>query len=225
MTPTPISDATLVEVALFPIPEMVSFPGTTVPLHVFEPRYRALIRDCVRDQRMIAVCHTEKQISPTKPNQDLSDMLKTNQASFEPCQVFSAGVCEVVETTEDGRLRVDVKMQGRYKLKEYQQMVPYRIVNCEPVDDIELDPAQTDDASQLMKSINEILVSIIDTQNPDIKEFHQLTDWLDLSPAEYSFRVFSLFRFEAEIMQEVLETLDPYQRLKMINNIFIPPQK
>ena len=40
------------EVALFPIPSLVAFPGTIVPLHVFEPRYRQMINDCVRDQRM-----------------------------------------------------------------------------------------------------------------------------------------------------------------------------
>ena len=32
---------------LFPLP-LVLFPGATLPLHVFEPRYRALLADCVR---------------------------------------------------------------------------------------------------------------------------------------------------------------------------------
>src|SRR4051794_38929670 len=33
--------------ALFPLP-VVLFPGTTMPLHIFEPRYRELIADCRR---------------------------------------------------------------------------------------------------------------------------------------------------------------------------------
>ena len=35
------------EVALFPIPDLVAFPGTVIPLHVFEPRYRKMVHDCV----------------------------------------------------------------------------------------------------------------------------------------------------------------------------------
>jgi Lon protease-like protein len=32
----------MVEVALFPIPDSVNFPGVPCPLHVFEPRYRKM---------------------------------------------------------------------------------------------------------------------------------------------------------------------------------------
>ena len=46
------------EISLFPIPNVVAFPGTVMPLHVFEPRYRALINDAVDQNRMIGVCHT-----------------------------------------------------------------------------------------------------------------------------------------------------------------------
>ena len=65
------SDSTpeTIEVALFQIPSLVAFPGTLVPLHVFEPRYRQMIRDCVRDERMIGVCHTRKTIRAAKANQ------------------------------------------------------------------------------------------------------------------------------------------------------------
>jgi len=37
---------------LFPLPNLVFFPNTRLPLHVFEPRYRQLIADVLaRDQR------------------------------------------------------------------------------------------------------------------------------------------------------------------------------
>ena len=32
---------------LFPLPGLVLFPGTVLPLHLFEPRYRTLIADCL----------------------------------------------------------------------------------------------------------------------------------------------------------------------------------
>ena len=71
----------LIEVALFPIPSMVAFPGTVMPLHVFEPRYRQMVTDAVEQDRMIAVCHTKKEIRPARDGQTMQDALKNNRAS------------------------------------------------------------------------------------------------------------------------------------------------
>ena len=38
---------------------VVAFPGIIVPLHFFEPRYRQLVHDCVEDERLVAVSHTQ----------------------------------------------------------------------------------------------------------------------------------------------------------------------
>ena len=64
------SDPETVEVALFPIPDVVAFPGMVLPLHVFEPRYRQLVHDCVQDDRLVAVSHTQK----TPVNIDYSEI-------------------------------------------------------------------------------------------------------------------------------------------------------
>ena len=42
----------LQDLAVFPLPRVVFFPGTYLPLHIFEPRYRALMRDCITSGRM-----------------------------------------------------------------------------------------------------------------------------------------------------------------------------
>ena len=42
-------------VRLFPLPNVVLFPHVELPLHVFEPRYRELVRDALSDDRMIAM--------------------------------------------------------------------------------------------------------------------------------------------------------------------------
>ena len=36
-------NSVLEQVPLFPLPKIVHFPGTLLPLHVFEPRYRQMI--------------------------------------------------------------------------------------------------------------------------------------------------------------------------------------
>lgn len=45
----------LEELPLFPLPGTVWFPGTPLALHVFEPRYRELTRDCLEGHRVFAV--------------------------------------------------------------------------------------------------------------------------------------------------------------------------
>ncbi len=40
---------------VFPLPSAVLFPGTALPLHIFEPRYRELIRDALASDRVMAL--------------------------------------------------------------------------------------------------------------------------------------------------------------------------
>lgn len=40
---------------LFPLPDVVLFPHALLPLHIFEPRYRLMIEDAVRSNRLIAL--------------------------------------------------------------------------------------------------------------------------------------------------------------------------
>lgn len=54
------------DLPLFPLPELVVFPGMTLPLFIFEERYRKMVRDCVEaNQRRIvlALANTGAQIS------------------------------------------------------------------------------------------------------------------------------------------------------------------
>jgi len=45
----------LEELAIFPLPNAVLLPGGVLPLHVFEPRYRELTRDCLEGSRTMAI--------------------------------------------------------------------------------------------------------------------------------------------------------------------------
>src|SRR5690606_21229592 len=52
----PLREDELAALPIFPLPSVVLFPGSVLPLHVFEPRYRAMMEDCVsRGPRAMAV--------------------------------------------------------------------------------------------------------------------------------------------------------------------------
>jgi uncharacterized protein len=42
-------------VPVFPLPDLVLFPRTVAPLHVFELRYRAMVRDCLEADRLLVM--------------------------------------------------------------------------------------------------------------------------------------------------------------------------
>ncbi len=43
------------EIPLFPLPNVVLFPGALLPLHIFEPRYRAMVSDALEGERLIGM--------------------------------------------------------------------------------------------------------------------------------------------------------------------------
>jgi Lon protease-like protein len=46
-------DEELRDVPVFPLPKLVLFPETNLPLHLFEPRYRELMADCIASGNML----------------------------------------------------------------------------------------------------------------------------------------------------------------------------
>ena len=208
----------LIEIALFPIPGMVAFPGTIVPLHVFEPRYRQMVTDAVEQNRMIAVCHTKKEIRPAKDGQSMQDALKNNQATYQPVEVFSAGICEIIDTTADGRVYIHLSMSKRLQLVHEVQTLPYRIVACSELEDVS-QLASDDELMEYQKSITDSIVRMIGKHNPaKLSEFNS-DEWLELPPIEFSFKVFQLVRFDADTMQSILEVTSNLERLKMVASL------
>ena len=208
----------LVDIALFPIPDMVAFPGAAVPLHVFEPRYRRMIHECVAGGRMIGVCHTRKTISAAPSQQSVEQALSSNQATYQPQPVFSAGECEIQDELEDGRMLVLIRMHGRYRLITEQQALPYRIALCEPVAD---DPIEDDqgEAARLKGLIIERMLELAQSADGSVPTADLRQRWQVLSPQDFSFQLFEFVRFDADLMQDILESTDPMARLRVIADV------
>ncbi|MFN3239789.1 MAG: LON peptidase substrate-binding domain-containing protein [Pseudomonadales bacterium] len=198
------------EVALFPIPNLVAFPGTVIPLHVFEPRYRQLVKDCLEHDRPLGVCHTRKTIREAPKDLSAAEMLNSNQATYQPQEVFSAGPCKLIETTPDGRLLAEIHVEQRLVIKAEKQTLPYKIVTCEVLEDSE---AETADCATLQQQIIATLVPIIARQNPEVAQ--KLADTA-LNPTEFSFQIFQFLRLDPDVMQSILEARSTYERLDMI---------
>lgn len=108
--------------SIFPLPGALLFPGLQLPLHIFEPRYRAMVSDALaRDQRIA-------MIQP--------------QAAGEGAPLFRIGcVGKIVdvEAAEDGRYNLVLQGIARFRmLRELEVVTPFRQIEAELMPD---DPA------------------------------------------------------------------------------------
>jgi len=99
---------------LFPLPNIVFFPHTRLPLHVFEPRYRQMVQDALEaDERFGIVL--------LRPGWEADYF--GNPAVYE-CGTI--GTIEQAVPLEDGRYNIVVRGDVRFRIVEEVSRVPYR---------------------------------------------------------------------------------------------------
>lgn len=203
----------MTEIAVFPIPNCVTFPGTVFPLHVFEPRYRTMVQDCAENGMPIAVCHVEKTVHPSKEGQPLVEALNSNQATYKPVQISSAGRCEIIKTLDDGRLMVNVHIDTRYKMVTEKQTLPYLIVEATPYIDESLTADQSKEAVLLKDKLLHRLLALT-ADKPIVQKMLKSDEWQQKLASDFSFELFSVLQTDADVMQDILEMTTPIERLK-----------
>lgn len=108
-----------VRLSIFPLTGALLFPGLQLPLHIFEPRYRAMISDSLVRDRRIAM------IQP--------------QGQYEGAPLFQIGcVGKIgeVEAMEDGRFNVILEGVSRFRmLRELDVTTPFRQIEAELIED------------------------------------------------------------------------------------------
>jgi Lon protease-like protein len=113
--------AELSRLPIFPLPGMALLPGGQIPLHVFEPRYRRLVRDCSRGAGVIGLASIpDGEEGVTDP---------TRKPRILP--VLGAGILVRVERLPDGRSNIVVRGVLRARVeREHESQEPYRLVEA-----------------------------------------------------------------------------------------------
>src|SRR6188768_2297214 len=111
------------EIGLFPL-GLVLLPTEQVPLHIFEPRYRELIAECVEGEQPFGLVFAD------------DDGLRRTGTL--------ASVVEVVERFEDGRLNIVVEGGDRFRLLELTDGRSFHTGTVEPLADNDDPPDPAD---------------------------------------------------------------------------------
>ena len=108
-------------VSIFPLSGALLFPGLQLPLHIFEPRYRAMVTDALARDRMIGM---------VQPMQE-----REGAPLFE---VGCLGRIEDVEALEDGRFNIVLDGLSRFRIvRELDVTTPFRQVEAEMLEEDE----------------------------------------------------------------------------------------
>jgi Lon protease-like protein len=96
------------KVFVFPLSNSVLFKKVTLPYHVFEPRYREMVKDAVAMQVPIAV-------------------IPSHASDFYTGEVCVAGLPHVLSTYPDGRMDIYITGTLKCRLSEFESENPYKV--------------------------------------------------------------------------------------------------
>jgi ATP-dependent Lon protease len=121
-------------IPIFPLPHVVLFPEAVLPLHVFEPRYRAMLADCLATHGALAIAH----------------LIRGEDEHGRPRIARVSGGAVVIEHQRlgDGRSNIVVRGHARLRLDELEPKesahLPYRRARATILRDLDTPVAEGD---------------------------------------------------------------------------------
>ena len=156
------------EIPLFPLPEVVLFPGVERPLLIYEPRYREMVADALKGNRIIGTVL-------------LRPGFEANYEGRPPIYgIGCAGVIEDYEQLPDGRYAILLRGLTTFRVVSEDQRKAYRLAKVDAIGEAlkaeDRAPLSTV-RNQLADLLNKVLPFGVDPPDPglDDEEFVNVT--------------------------------------------------
>jgi Lon protease-like protein len=194
------------DLAIFPLP-LVLFPGARQALHIFEPRYRRLLADCLSGDRRFGIAYAEPSALP----------------GADPAPAPGAcGCVAVVRSSQplpDGRSNILTEGERRFVLRSWlPRDVPYRVAEVEEFDDEPDDPQEAAALAVEVRAaftrVEAALAALTDRDD----EAHALPD----EPGPLSFRVAGSLELTADVQLALLRSRSTTSRLRRLTALLGP---
>jgi uncharacterized protein len=167
-------------IPIFPLPNVVLFPNVFLPLHIFEPRYRAMLADALTGDRIIG----------------MTLLMPGYEADYQgrPAvyPVGCAGVITHSERLPDGRSNVVLRGIEKFRILEEDASREYRVARIEPLPETAGD-SEKRQLKQRRNRLEALLVAAIERGGqdprfpsaiPDEDLVNALSQYLGLDPVE-----------------------------------------
>lgn len=188
----------LSSIPIFPLPEVVLFPGGQLPLHVFEMRYRKMLEDCIGTHGALVLA--------------MIDEGQTKEGLPRIRSIAGGGMVLQRQVLADGRSNILVRGEARLFLEELPFEAPYRRARATVLFDQE-SSVKPSDGVALSVLAKEFLQLVR-------KENEAFSPPLDLSarPSALADQVAQYLLVDAGCRQRVLEELCPRERVAMVTH-------
>ncbi len=194
------------ELPLMAVRDVVLFPSMVIPLFVGREASLEALNQALNTDRLIVLS--------TQKNPDLEEP--------SPEDIYQVGVVAVIMRTlklPDGRLKILVQALARVIITDFLQTSPFFKVRIEPVKEEE--PKEIDvETEALIRSVKETAEKVFALRgqlNPDLTS---LIDSLE-EPGRLADIVATHLRLKMSEAQELLETLDPVERLERLHHFLL----
>ncbi len=189
---------------VFPLAGVVVLPGTPTPLHVYEPRYRAMTADALAGDRVMAVATLRRASDAPR-----------DRAPLHP--VAGAAFVEAHERLAEGRFNLVLRGVSRVRLREeLDNGKPYREFAVEVLEDrypAEGPTGVQDRVEALEQAVYELAQAL--PAESGAPELAQMAARLR-SPGRLADLVGAAVVSEPSARLEILETLDVGRRLDLV---------
>jgi len=198
-TLTPPDSATLAALPIFPLPNGVLLPGGLLPLHVFEPRYRDLARDCLASNHFMGVAR-------------LRPGFESSYYGRPPVyERFGVGRIICSEELPDGRFALVLRGVARAELaRELPADRTYRLVEARMLVDADHDRDEVCDHHRRLVALCDRLAEVIDQGGPQLRDLVRAFD----EPGACADAIAAALVMDTDARQELLEACDPMVRIQ-----------
>ena len=189
-----MGDLSVRELPLFPLPEVVLFPNEVLPLHIFESRYRLMLKSVLETDSLFGVVKWD-------PNTK---------------SMANVGCCAHIikhQTADDGRSNIITMGQQRFQILEIVRSTPFYSGIVSWIDDENSQNLQ--DLDSLRDSVIQALNDVVNLTSKLTNSQKILPDKLPNNPMELSFWIGAhLGGPVSDEQQRLLEERDTYIRLQ-----------
>ncbi len=184
------------ELPLFPLPDVVLFPGRPLPLHIFEFRYRMMMNTILESDRRFGVL--------------MFDRMQGNIATVGCC-------AEIVhfQRLPDDRMKILTLGQQRFRVLDYVREKPYRVGLVEWIED----QPTSDDPRPMATEVEQLLRDVVRLSAKLTDQKIELPDDLPSLPVELSYWIASNLYGVAPEQQTLLEMQQTSDRLRRESEI------
>lgn len=198
------------KIPLLPLPQIVFFPKTSLPLFVDEPTYGRMIRDCVQRGGILAISQAYPQRSGQKGHPGAS------RQQYRPASICCVGIPYILEEFAGGGMKVLIKGVTRARLISISQNIPYPIYNAELLQDqfFDKDKSSGQFTGQLAH-IHAILDNWVIKNVPDSLEREAFMNGLESIEHVLNYVSMLLIR-DPEVRQSLLETDSLVDRVHLL---------